>query len=146
MTAHTHAASYVEDPARRQQLSRRAQLLAAASVSYNVIEALATLAWHGRRAAFVREQLLAALKIIDQGDAAPGRLIGWAQRALLRYPAPMLMTAFPPDVVRSTVHEIGGRILAAEADETYGGHWHYTRYYLAPPVGGARGLHATRPQ
>ena len=47
--------------------------------SYNVIEALATLAWHGRRAAFAREQLLAALKIIDQGDAAPGRLIGsWA--------------------------------------------------------------------
>lgn len=77
---------------------------------------------------------------------APRRLIGWAQRALLRYPAPMLMTAFPPDVVRSTVDEIGGRILAAEADETYGGHWHYTRYYLAPPVGGARGLHATRPQ
>src|SRR4051812_18299566 len=47
--------------------------------SYNVVEALATLAWHGRRAAFAREQLLAALKIIDQGDAAPGRLIGsWA--------------------------------------------------------------------
>ena len=47
--------------------------------SYNVIEALATLAWHGRRATFAREQLLAALKIIDQGDAAPGRLIGsWA--------------------------------------------------------------------
>ena len=40
MTAHTHAATYVEDPARRQQLSRRAQLLAAASVSYNVIEAV----------------------------------------------------------------------------------------------------------
>lgn len=47
--------------------------------SYNVVEALATLAWHGRRAAFAREQLLAALKIIDQGDAAPDRLIGsWA--------------------------------------------------------------------
>ena len=40
MTAHTHAATYVEDPARRQQLGRRAQLLAAASVSYNVIEAV----------------------------------------------------------------------------------------------------------
>jgi len=47
--------------------------------SYNVVEALATLAWHGRRAAFAREQLLAALRIIDQGDAAPDRLIGsWA--------------------------------------------------------------------
>ena len=37
---HVHAATYVEDPARRQQLGRRAQLLAAASVSYNVIEAV----------------------------------------------------------------------------------------------------------
>ncbi len=38
--AHTHAAAYVEDPTRRQQLGRRAQLLAAASVSYNLIEAV----------------------------------------------------------------------------------------------------------
>ncbi len=37
---HTHGATYVEDPIRRRQLGRRAQLLAAASVSYNVIEAL----------------------------------------------------------------------------------------------------------
>lgn len=37
---HAHAATYVEDPARRRQLGRRAQLLAAASVSYNVIEAV----------------------------------------------------------------------------------------------------------
>jgi len=36
---HIHAAAYVEDPARRMVLGRRAQLLAAASVSYNVIEA-----------------------------------------------------------------------------------------------------------
>ena len=40
MTAHAHAATYVEDPARRKQLGRRAQLLAAASVSYNFIEAV----------------------------------------------------------------------------------------------------------
>lgn len=43
MTTHTeghvHAATYAEDPARRQQLGHRAQLLAAASVSYNAIEA-----------------------------------------------------------------------------------------------------------
>jgi divalent metal cation (Fe/Co/Zn/Cd) transporter len=37
---HTHAAAYVEDPTRRRQLGRRAQLLAAASVSYNLIEAV----------------------------------------------------------------------------------------------------------
>ncbi len=40
MTAHTHSASYIEDPVRRRQLGRRAQLLAAASVSYNLIEAV----------------------------------------------------------------------------------------------------------
>jgi divalent metal cation (Fe/Co/Zn/Cd) transporter len=39
-TSHTHTASYVEDPTRRRQLGRRAQLLAAASVSYNAIEAV----------------------------------------------------------------------------------------------------------
>jgi divalent metal cation (Fe/Co/Zn/Cd) transporter len=40
MTTHTHAGTYVEDPTRRRQLGRRAQLLAAASVSYNAIEAI----------------------------------------------------------------------------------------------------------
>jgi len=40
VSAHTHSAAYVADPARRRQLGRRAQLLAAASVSYNVLEAV----------------------------------------------------------------------------------------------------------
>ena len=40
MSAHTHAATFVQDPDRRRQLGRRAQLLAAASVSYNVVEAV----------------------------------------------------------------------------------------------------------
>ncbi len=40
MSAHVHVSSYVEDPGRRRQLGRRAQLLAAASVSYNVVEAV----------------------------------------------------------------------------------------------------------
>ncbi len=44
--------------------------------SYNVIEALATLAWEGRRAAFFRSQLLSALKILDHGDVVPGRMMG----------------------------------------------------------------------
>jgi divalent metal cation (Fe/Co/Zn/Cd) transporter len=37
---HTHTAAYVADPTRRRQLGRRAQVLAAASVSYNAIEAV----------------------------------------------------------------------------------------------------------
>lgn len=46
---------------------------------FNVIEALATLAFEGRRAAFGREQLVAALRIIQSGDIEPGRMIGsWA--------------------------------------------------------------------
>lgn len=40
---HAHAATYVEDPIRRRQLGRRAQLFAAASVAYNVIEAAVTI-------------------------------------------------------------------------------------------------------
>ena len=46
---------------------------------FNVIEALATLAYQGRRAAFGREQLLAALKIIEEGDIGADRMSGsWA--------------------------------------------------------------------
>ncbi len=46
---------------------------------FNVIEALATLAFEGRRATFGREQLLAALRIIQSGDIEPRRMIGsWA--------------------------------------------------------------------
>ncbi len=44
--------------------------------SYNVIEALATLAWEGRRASFFRSQLISALKILDHGDVMPGRMMG----------------------------------------------------------------------
>lgn len=46
---------------------------------FNVIEALATLAFEGRRASFGREQLLAALRIIQSGDVEPRRMVGsWA--------------------------------------------------------------------
>lgn len=40
MTGHVHAVGYAVDPARRRQLGRRAQQLAAASVAYNVVEAV----------------------------------------------------------------------------------------------------------
>jgi membrane-bound lytic murein transglycosylase B len=46
---------------------------------YNVVAALATLSWSGKRAAFFKQELIAALKIIDQGHAAPQNLLGsWA--------------------------------------------------------------------
>lgn len=46
---------------------------------YSVIEALATLAFHGRRAKFGRTQLMAALEIIEAGDKSAAGLTGsWA--------------------------------------------------------------------
>lgn len=44
--------------------------------NYKVIEALATLAWEGRRAAFFRGELMAALKILNAGDITPARMSG----------------------------------------------------------------------
>ena len=40
--------------------------------SYGVVEALATLAWEGRRASFFRTELIDALRILQHGDVAPG--------------------------------------------------------------------------
>jgi membrane-bound lytic murein transglycosylase B len=46
---------------------------------YPVIEALATLAWEGRRASFFRKELMAALRVLDQGHVSPARMTGsWA--------------------------------------------------------------------
>jgi membrane-bound lytic murein transglycosylase B len=43
---------------------------------YRVIEALATLAWEGRRASFFRSELIAALRILDHGDISPAQMLG----------------------------------------------------------------------
>lgn len=46
---------------------------------FSVVEALATLAWEGRRAAYFRSELLAALRILDRGYIEPARMKGsWA--------------------------------------------------------------------
>lgn len=46
---------------------------------WNIVEALATLAWDGRREKFAKEQLIAALKILQRGDISAERLKGsWA--------------------------------------------------------------------
>ncbi len=44
--------------------------------NYKVVEALSTLAWEGRRAAFFRGELLAALRILNNGDIAPAGMTG----------------------------------------------------------------------
>jgi membrane-bound lytic murein transglycosylase B len=47
--------------------------------SFPVVEALATLAWDGRRGAFFRGELLDALRILDEGHIEPDRMLGsWA--------------------------------------------------------------------
>ena len=43
---------------------------------FRVVQALATLAWEGRRASFFRGELIAALHILDSGDVTPGRMTG----------------------------------------------------------------------
>jgi len=43
---------------------------------FHVIEALATLAWEGRRAAFFRGELIAALKILEHGDISVASMTG----------------------------------------------------------------------
>jgi membrane-bound lytic murein transglycosylase B len=43
---------------------------------FRVVEALATLAWEGRRASFFRGELIAALKILEHGDVSPAAMTG----------------------------------------------------------------------
>jgi membrane-bound lytic murein transglycosylase B len=46
---------------------------------FPVVAALATLAYDGRRSAFFRGELMAALKILDHGDVTPEAMVGsWA--------------------------------------------------------------------
>ena len=46
---------------------------------FGVVEALATLAWEGRRAGYFRGELISALRILDAGHVAPERMRGsWA--------------------------------------------------------------------
>ena len=66
--------------------------------------------------------------------AAPWPLLRWAQRRLLGYPAPMRMSRMTPDDVRAAIAGTPARLAAAIDDDSYGGHWHYTRYYVSVPA------------
>jgi membrane-bound lytic murein transglycosylase B len=57
---------------------------------FNVIEALVTLTWEGRRAAFFRSELMDALRILQSGDIAPEQMTG-------SYAGAMGQTQFMPD-------------------------------------------------
>jgi hypothetical protein len=64
---------------------------------------------------------------------APWPLLRWAQQRLLGYPAPMRMSRMTSADVRDAIAGTGARLVAAVDDDSYGGHWRYTRYYVAAP-------------
>jgi SAM-dependent methyltransferase len=64
---------------------------------------------------------------------APWPLLRWVQRNLLKYPAPMRMSKMSLDDVRDGIAGTRARVAAAIDDDSYGGHWRYTRYYVAAP-------------
>ncbi|WP_433536153.1 class I SAM-dependent methyltransferase [Micromonospora sp. CA-249363] len=61
-------------------------------------------------------------------QVAPFRLISWAQRRLLNYPAPMSMTAVPDADMARLVSTNGGRIVGQRPDLPYTEDWVCTRY------------------
>ncbi len=68
---------------------------------FHVIEALATLAWEGRRAAFFRSELMDALKIIQAGDITPDRMTG-------SYAGAMGQPQFMPDSYLKFAQDFSG--------------------------------------
>jgi ubiquinone/menaquinone biosynthesis C-methylase UbiE len=64
---------------------------------------------------------------------APWPLLRWAQQKLLKYPAPMRMSQMTPGDVQAAIAGTPAQLAAAIDDDSYGGHWHYTRYYVAVP-------------
>ena len=106
--------------------------------SFQVVEALATLAWEGRRATFFRTELLAALHILDHGDVTPARMTGsyagamgqpqFMPSAYLRYAVDFegngrrdIWTS-TPDTLASIANYLAGQRLAAGRDLGPAGH------------------------
>ena len=73
----------------------------AATGGFHVIEALATLAWEGRRAAFFRSELMDALKILQAGDITPDRMTG-------SYAGAMGQPQFMPDSYLKFAQDFSG--------------------------------------
>lgn len=63
----------------------------------------------------------------------PWPVLAWAQRRLLGYPAAMRMTAIGRAEVEQAVAGTGATVVEAIDDDSYGGHWHYTRYLVSKP-------------
>jgi ubiquinone/menaquinone biosynthesis C-methylase UbiE len=61
---------------------------------------------------------------------APFPVIRLAQRVVLRYPAPMRMTAVPPERVRKVVEAHGGEVVGARTEDVPSTHWRSTTYVV----------------
>jgi SAM-dependent methyltransferase len=61
---------------------------------------------------------------------APWPVLRWAQRRLLGYPAPMRMNGLSRSAIRRALAPSKARIVTSVRDDSYGGHWHYERYYV----------------
>jgi SAM-dependent methyltransferase len=62
---------------------------------------------------------------------APWPVVRWAQRHMLGYPAPMRMNGLRRAAVENALEPTKARIVAMVSDNSYGGHWHYDRYYVS---------------
>jgi hypothetical protein len=65
---------------------------------------------------------------------APAGLVRLAQRAVLGYPAPMLMTPVPPKWLRAVVEANGGEVVDSKTVPEPETHWVSARYVLRKPV------------
>ncbi|SDJ49308.1 lytic murein transglycosylase [Billgrantia gudaonensis] len=78
---------------------------------FSTLEALATLAFDGRRRDFARDELMAALRIIEAGDIAPERMIGsWAGAMGHTQFLPSSFTAYAVDADGDGRRDIWGSI------------------------------------
>jgi ubiquinone/menaquinone biosynthesis C-methylase UbiE len=60
----------------------------------------------------------------------PGWLVRLGQRVVLRYPAPMRMTAVRPRRLRSVISAHGGAVLDSATHDDLAAHWRSTRYVI----------------
>jgi ubiquinone/menaquinone biosynthesis C-methylase UbiE len=61
---------------------------------------------------------------------APFRVVAWGQRVVLRYPAPMRMTALAPERLSAVVAEHGGEVVDSVTEDIPVTHWQSTRYVV----------------
>jgi ubiquinone/menaquinone biosynthesis C-methylase UbiE len=65
---------------------------------------------------------------------APGAIVRWAQRVLLRYPAPMRMTALPESRLAALVAAAGGEVVDSVPVHEPETHWNARRYVVRKAV------------